>query len=56
MKKGEKKKQEKRLKRRTQSKLARKGAHTTGPRAVSYYVRQARSYPIEGCLGSGGMG
>jgi hypothetical protein len=45
VKKGEKKKRRKALKRRAASKQARMATQTT----ALYHIRQARSYPIEGC-------
>jgi hypothetical protein len=49
MKKGEKKKQQHALKRRTQSKQARKQVHALGPMTAQRHIKQARSYPLEGC-------
>jgi len=50
MKKGEKKKQQKALKRRVERKRSRKQAQALGLlNPVLRYVRQARDYPIEGC-------
>ena len=48
LKKGEKKKRERELKKRAQRKAARGVSAARGPR-VSPHVRQARGYPLEGC-------
>lgn len=48
MKKGEKRKQQKALKKRTQAKEARRRARAKGTQPP-VAVRQARSYPIDGC-------
>jgi hypothetical protein len=49
MKKGEKKKQQKALKRRTESGLQRQMRRAIGSPSPLVYLRQARNYPIEGC-------
>ena len=49
MKKGEKKKQSKMLKRRTQSRVERRFDRVVGSISPLIHVRQARNYPIEGC-------
>ena len=49
MKKGQKKKQDKALKKRTKEKLAQKRDRVLGVMTALYQVRQARNYPIEGC-------
>lgn len=49
MKKGEKKKRQKALKRRTASKQARRQARAAKPTTALYHVHRARNYPIEGC-------
>ncbi|HEY4724106.1 MAG TPA: hypothetical protein VII92_19785, partial [Anaerolineae bacterium] len=49
MKKGEKKKQSKMLKRRTQSRVERRFERVVGSISPLIHVRQARNYPIEGC-------
>jgi len=49
MKKGRKKKQDKAIKKRTRSKLARKQAQLAAPMTALRHIRQARNYPIEGC-------
>ncbi len=48
MKKGEKKKRERALKKRTESKVGRKAARATGI-AGARAIREARSYPLVGC-------
>lgn len=48
MKKGDKKKRQKALKRRTKSK-ARRQSRSTGSMTTLHHIRQARSYPIESC-------
>jgi len=48
-KKGQRKKQEKSLKKRTQRKLSHGQAGPAGPTTELRYIRQARNYPIEGC-------
>lgn len=55
MKKGDKRKQQKALKRRTERKTARSRAAMSGPR-LSPHVRLARSYPLEGCWAMEGWG
>ena len=49
MKKGEKKKQHKMLKRRTAANVQRRTQRASGAGSPLHYVRQARSYPLEGC-------
>jgi hypothetical protein len=49
VKKDEKKKQQKALKRRAESKQARKQVGAAGPAIPLLHIRQARNYPIEGC-------
>lgn len=49
MKKGEKRKRQKALKRRTQRKQARRQTRAAKPIPASVHIRQARNYPIEGC-------
>jgi len=49
MKKGDKKKQQKALKKRTERKLVRKQENLLQALSPLRYIRQARSYPIEGC-------
>ena len=49
MKKGQKKKQDKAIKKRTKEKLAQKREHALGAVTALHYIRQARNYPIEGC-------
>ncbi len=49
MKKGDKKKQQKAFKRRTERKQVRKQENVLQVLSPLRYVRQARSYPIEGC-------
>lgn len=49
MKKGEKKKQHKMLKRRTASNVQRRTQRASSAVSSLHYVRQARSYPLEGC-------
>ena len=49
MKKGQKKKLDKALKKRAKDKLARRPAPATAPVAALYHIRQARNYPLEGC-------
>jgi hypothetical protein len=49
VKKGEKKKQQKALKKRTERKQAHRQARGLIPSAALYHLHQARSYPIEGC-------
>jgi hypothetical protein len=49
MKKGDKKKQQKALKKRTERKQARKQENLLQGLSPLRYVRQARNYPIEGC-------
>ena len=49
MKKGEKKKQRRVLKKRTENKLARKLSQALRPATPVGHIRQARNYPIEGC-------
>ncbi len=49
MKKGNKKKQQKALKRRTEHKQVRKQENVLQVLSPLRYIRQARSYPIEGC-------
>ena len=49
MKKGQKRKQAKTLKRRSERRRSAQQASTWSPRDVLAHVRQARSYPIEGC-------
>jgi hypothetical protein len=49
MKKGENRKQEKAIKRRAQSKLARKESAQAKAASAVRYIHQARGYPLEGC-------
>lgn len=49
MKKGQKRKQAKSLKRRSERRQAAPQVGAWGPRDVLAHVRRARSYPIEGC-------
>jgi hypothetical protein len=49
VKKGDKKKQQKALKRRTERKQVRKQENVLQVLSPLRYIRQARSYPIEGC-------
>jgi hypothetical protein len=49
MKKGEKKKQQKTLKRRTDSNAQRRTQRAGGGASPLHFVRQARNYPFEGC-------
>ncbi|MBI3242242.1 MAG: hypothetical protein HYZ49_08120 [Chloroflexi bacterium] len=49
MKKGQKKKQDKALKKRTKEKLSHKRERALGAVTALYQVRHARNYPIEGC-------
>ena len=49
MKKGEKKKQHKLLKRRTASNLQRRAQRASSSASPLYHVRQARNYPFDGC-------
>ncbi|MCG2770130.1 MAG: hypothetical protein L6435_17420 [Anaerolineae bacterium] len=49
MKKSEKKKRDKALKKRARRKLAGRRRHLTGPMTASYHIRRAQDYPIEGC-------
>ena len=49
MKKGEKKKLNKTLKKRIQDKLIRKRTQEAAPTSALYHIHQARHYPIEGC-------
>lgn len=49
MKKGQKKKQDKALKKRAKDKIAKKREHAIGSLTVLHYIRQARHYPLEGC-------
>jgi len=49
MKKGEKKKQQKMLKRRSASSMQRRTQRASSAVSALHYVRQARSYPLDGC-------
>ncbi len=49
MKKGEKKKQRKMLKRRSESHAQRRMLRASGIATPLHYIRQARNYPLEGC-------
>ncbi len=49
VKKGQKKKQDKALKKRAKEKHAHKRAQALGVMAALYHIRHARNYPIEGC-------
>jgi hypothetical protein len=49
MKKGEKKKQHKMLKRRSASSMQRRTQRASSAVSPLHYVRQARSYPLDGC-------
>jgi hypothetical protein len=49
MKKGEKKKRRKVLKRRTASKQTRRQARTAKPTTALHHIHQARNYPIQDC-------
>jgi len=56
MKKGDKKKWQKALKRRTESKLARQQGRAAGATSALHHIRHARDYPIEGCWAQKGWG
>ena len=49
MKKGQKRKRKKALRERSKRRQAAKQVQTRGPASVLQHLRQARSYPIEGC-------
>ena len=49
MKKGEKKKQVKALKKRSREKLSRMQTQSIAPVSALHHIRRAREYPIEGC-------
>jgi hypothetical protein len=49
MKKGQQRKRKKALQKRTQRKQASRQVQARGPMSVLQHVRQARSYPLEGC-------